>query len=356
MDLDNAFRELEASLSVKEEVHFIVTDTQLFNRCIYLIESLKISLPNWLLTKLPFCADLPKPRALWSKMLNAAWMNGKEFGEGSVEEFKQVLDRLIFPDLKSYEERIAFWSFLETLTSGVLIEENRVYSLEEMPDGREIPKFFSGFRLVDSVTQGLYQGLITIAGLPGSGKTSVVLGLLGELVKKFPCWYFQSEIPADMILSRINLVKPEKYVPGSKVFCGNYSVESIQELNKKEANLDRVILYDSPEIRTGLLEPLKYFDKAYQDLIQLKQACRAVIVTSQIKQGLSYGTCDQYCLSDSAMKARASDIIIIVHREGNTLLAKTVKNRFGDLYSVSLPFDFKNINVGEDPLESLYRS
>lgn len=330
----------------------VITDSDVFSRLVYLLESKKYELPNWLKYKLPF-NDFDKPIVLWSPVLKAAHRKGSIYGEGSLEEFKQCLDKVIQPELKTFEERSKFWSFISSMSEG-LFDGNEELWLEQIDSGEKIEKFNSGFTPFDLTLNGFYKSIVTVAGTPGSGKTSLVLSFMGNLAKKYPVWYFQTEIPKGLSKARIALIKPDQVTAGSKVFHGNYSSESILQLIEQNPDPNRIVIYDSPEIKTSAVEPIQYFEKVYQDLVSIKMKSRMVVVTSQTKQNVGWDDLGIYSLSDSAAKARYSDVIIFIGRILDTVLVKTAKNRFGQLGSAMTAYDYESLRIKEDLGSSLF--
>lgn len=329
----------------------VITDSDVFSRLVYLLESKHYELPNWLKYKLPF-NDFDKPVVLWSPILKAAHRKGSVYGEGSLEEFKQCLDRVIQPELKTYTERVNFYTYLSSLAEG-LFDENEETLFEDIEEGKRIEKFDSGFEPFDQAVKGFYESIITIAGEPGAGKTSVLLNFMSCLSQKYQTWYFQSEIPSDLIKQRISLIKPKEIVKGSKIFCGNYSSSEILQRVKKDPNPNRVIIYDSPEINNEEDE-VKYFKAVYQDLVVIKRNSKLVAVTSQIKQGVTWDQLGIYSLSASASKARYTDILIYIGRMYDTLLVKTAKNRFGQLGNAMAEYDYETLQVKDKLMTGIF--
>jgi len=327
-------------------------DSDVFSRLVYLLETMKLDLPNWLRYKIPFADQLSKPVVLWSPLLKAAYQKGSVYGEGSLDEVKQCLDKVLQAELKTFEERTKFYQYLAALADG-LFDENKESWLEEIEGGQEIEKFNSGFTPFDQVTRGFYESIVTVGGEPGAGKTSVLLSFMGYLANKYQTWYFQTEIPEPLIKQRISLIKPKDIAKGSKIFCGNYSSSDILEKVKKDPNPDRIIIYDSPEINTEDDE-IKYFKKVYQDLVAIKRNSKMVVVTSQIKQGLTWDQLGIYSLSGAASKARYTDILIYIGRIYDTLLIKTAKNRFGQLGNYNAKYDYETLQLQEDNLDDMF--
>lgn len=352
---DNLFSldDLGVTISDNKNVDVNFYEVDAYSRLVYLLTVLKLDLPTWLKIKLPFSNDLSKPIALWSALLKASYRKGESFGEGTVEEIKQCLDKVVSAELKTYQEKKRFWDYLNTLTTG-LFTQNDECDLEDIKDGEEIEKFASGFIPFDICTEGFYQAIVTVAGMPGAGKTSLVLSFLGALVKNYPVWYFQTEIPAPLIKTRISLVKPNNIVTGSRIFCGNYTTENILDKIEKDPNKDRIIIYDSPEIKTSGQDNVVYFEKVYQDFVAMKMKSKLVVTTSQIKQNIPWESLDEYSLSDSASKGRYSDIILYVGKLLDSTLFKTAKNRFGPTNSTMVKYDYERLVIKESYLTDLF--
>lgn len=334
-----------------EDVNFYNEDA--YSRLVYLLKVMKIDLPVWLKTKLPFSNDLDKPVALWSALLKSAYRKGETYGQGDLAELKQCLDNVVSAELKNFVERKKFWDYVNTLSTG-LFTENEECDLADIDQGQEIEKFNSGFKPFDKVVGGFYKAVVTVAALPGAGKTSLLLSMLGDLAQSYPVWYFQTEIPSQLIKARIAQIKPKTSIPGSMVFTGNYSSEAILEKVKKNPDPNRVIIYDSPEIKTSGLEPIAYFEKVYQDLIAIKMLSRLVVTTSQTKQGISWEDLGIYSLSDSAAKARYTDIILYIGRVMDNVMIKTGKNRFGQLGSTMVKYNYATLKLEDDLLSELF--
>jgi hypothetical protein len=79
-----------------------------------------------------------------------------------------------------------------------------------------------------------------------------------------------------------------------------------------------------------------------------------VIVTSQTKQNIGWDDLGIYSLSDSAAKARYSDVILYIGRILDTVLVKTAKNRFGSLGTTSGLYDYQSMQMKTDFVDSMF--
>lgn len=356
MNLDEL---MEGAETLSEDIDFYkpeISNDKLYPRCVYLLVSLKITLPRIFSNHIPFYEEIVKPQSLWVPMIQKEYAKGKTLGEGSIDELKLILDLIIFPELKNYEERKKFVNFLESLSSG-LFHTNIEKPISKV-SGKEIEKWNSGFAPIDKALGGFYQGVFAIAGLPGSGKTSIVLNLAANFAKNYPVWYYQTEIPSSLIESRIKLLEPEKWNKDSYFHAGNYNTTTILEKVQRSPNPNRIIIYDSPEIidMSKSSDLLYYFMKTYQDLVQIKHHSKLVIVTSQLKQNLKWEDLDNpYCLNDSASKARYLDGIIYLGSFVDNLMIKLGKNRFGSPNGSSMvKYNYETMQLEDDFVTDLF--
>jgi len=337
------------------EVNFYQPETKPSNalaRVIYLVDQLDIKLPDWILRKLPLAENISQSKSLYSPLLTKLYQQGKSYGEGTVKELQECLDNVLHAEMKTFDERRKFTRYIESLASG-LFKTNVEKRIQEV-EGKDIVKFNSGFEAFDRVIGGFYQGAFCIAGLPGSGKTSLLLALAAAFGKTYPVWYFQTEIPAGLIESRIELLSPKTWKEDSYLHVGNYSSASILEKVKANPDPNRIIVYDSPEIKDVSIDTLDYFTATYQDLVQLKLLSKCVFVTSQVKQNISWNDLGIYSLNDSASKARYLDGIIYLSQFADTTLIKSAKNRFGPLGNGMVKFNLETMQVEQDDLSELF--
>lgn len=345
--LDNLFAGLD------NDIDFSTKEVDnVFGRCIYLLHDLQITLPSWIEAKIPNSKELKLSRSMRSPLIEDAFKKGKGYGKGDIPELKQVLDNLIWQEMNTFEERQKFINFLSSLETG-LFSTNIEKPFSEI-EGKEIPKFDSGFSPLDKAVKGFYQGLGCFAGLPGSGKTSVLLNVSAQLAKQSPIWYFQTEIPSELIESRIELLEPKKFHKDSRFFAGNYSATTILEKVLKNPCKDRIIVYDSPEIKATGGDDLVYWEQTLQELVQIKLQSKLVFFTSQIKQNISWDELGMYSLSGSANKARYCDLIIYLNNFSENLMCKTAKNRFGSLGSSMTKYNYETMKIEEDFVSELF--
>lgn len=328
------------------------SDSDVYGRLLYLLDTMQITLPAFIAVKIPYVGELKNSKALWSPLVAEHYKIGSKYGKGTVEEVQQLLFETVGDEFKDFDSQGRFITYLNSLVHG-LFETNVEKQISEV-ESREIEKFNSGFGLIDRVVGGFYQGIWTVAGNPGSGKTSVLLSLCSHLAKQYSIWYFQTEIPAPIIESRISLLNPQEWHKESKLHAGNYSSASILESCLKEPDHNRIVVYDSPEIKSTSLDDLQYWEQTYQELVQIKSVSRMVLVTSQIKQNLDWNDLGVYSLSGSASKARYSDGIIYLSNFAGSLMVKVAKNRFGTLGNGIGKFNFETMQVEQDNLGDLW--
>ena len=346
--------DLFGDLTTEENFYPSISKEDSYGRTVYLLEHLGIKLPAWVKSKFPFGNDLDKPKSLWSPLLQTSYKTGKSFGEGDLNEFRQCIDKVLIAELKEYNERAKFWEWLGSLSEGIF-DENLEIVIQDIEDVEGIERFKTGFKPFDDcVRKGFYQAIVTVAANPGSGKTTMLLAAMKELAQQFEVWYFQTEIPAQMIQATLYKLEPSKWPNECRLFCGNYSTKSILDKIKKNPNPNRVIIYDSPEIASTTLDPLIYWKQVYQDLVSIKMHSKIVFVTSQIKQGIPFPDLNMYSLSDAASKGRYSDIIIYIDKYNDNALFATKKDRFGSWGTSMVKFDYDKIKIVEDEMTELF--
>jgi hypothetical protein len=355
-ELGGALFEEDADFySDKKQTEKIKPETEnIYGRLIYLLHDLEIKLPNFVLSKIPYNEELAKPRVDWAPLLENAYKKGRSYGKGDVTELRYLLHKSLSDEYETYDSQSRFMAFLNSFTHG-LFDTNTEKPVNEV-ELSEIEKFDSGFGLIDSVVKGFYQGIWTFAGTPGSGKTSILLSMAASFAKHYPVWYYQTEIPAPIIESRLSQLKPTEWNKNSVLHAGNYNTASILEKCLSYPNKDRVVIYDSPEIKDTGLDDLQYWEKTYQELVQVKSVSKLVIVTSQIKQGLSWDDLGVYSLSGSASKARYSDGIIYLNSFAENLMMKCAKNRFGVPLSRIGKYNFETMQAeqSDEGIDSLW--
>lgn len=337
-------------------VNLQIAEQDVFCRLVYLLKTMQnINIPSWLKYKIQFINDIEKPLVLFSPLMKAAYNKGSVYGEGTLEEFKQVLHKVVASELKDFDDNKKFWDYVNALADG-LFESNEEVWLEDIQNEGTIEKFNSGYVPFDKVTNGFYQAVVAVAGTPGTGKTSHLLSFMQQIAKYYPIWYFQTEIPGKVIRSRIAQIKPKAFLPKTvKVFTGNYNTDSILKLLEKDPDPDRIIIYDSPEIMNSSLEAKSYWLKTMQDLVSIKMQSRLVMFTSQTKQGLTFEQLGEYSLSDAAEKYRYADIVLYVGRIFDRALFKTSKNRLGALGEFSTVYDYSTLQVQNDFIDDMFK-
>jgi len=336
------------------DFYTVISDDNIYGRAVYLLDKFDLKLPNWLNSKFPFADELRKPKSHWSPLLQAMYKKGKVFGEGNLDELRMSLDKMINPELKDYDERKKFWNWLNGSLASGLFDSNMEIAMSAITVGQEIPKFNSGFKPFDNAIGGFYQAIVTVAGNPGSGKTSLILAFMNEVAKSYPVWYFQTEIPSQLIQARLSQYNTSHWHKDSMLFCGNYSSKSILEKVKAKPDANRVIIYDSPEIKNSSLDDLVYWEQTYQDFVATKQLSKLVVTTSQLKQNIEWNDLGVYSLSGSASKGRFTDITLYVDRFGDMVRVKTGKNRFGALGQSVVKFDYAKLIIIQDEISELF--
>lgn len=326
-------------------------------RLVFLLAEYRIKIPNALLRYIPLGRDLAKahqgPGSIASLTeIAPLYRQGRTYGQGSRQEVCDILFRLVSPKMSSLhpQDQIIIYKAIDSISQN---GDTTITSYGEIDFGTEyehteIEKFESGFRPIDLVTRGLYQSLVIMMGNPGTGKTSIMLTFMEELIRSgHECWFFENEIPLQLMMARSAPIRERLgQVEGSKLFCGPYDIVSIGEMVRANPNPNRIIFFDSPDVYSGVSTGERRFDmeEAYKLLIQLKMDVKMVVVASQPRRADS--TLSMKSVAESWAKAWYCDIMLGIEKNGfNSLRMSVLKNRFGpNLRNVYFQYDYANLS------------
>ena len=255
--------------------------------------------------------------------------------------------------------------FLEGRSSLVAVQE---VSLSEVdPKALSgIYKWDSGFMPMDQLVGGFYQGIFTILAPPGTGKTSLLLSLMSTMRQTNAAssiWFFEPEIPMGLLQHRMKpLLSTTTFLQDDRLVSGHFTPTQILEKVRENPDPDRVIMIDSLHVLSGNGEARRFeIEGHYKDLVELKNYCRAIILTTQPRRGAH--TINLESGAESAAIERYSDGIIGARRiskgvsnidGGATLLLNIPKNRFG-IPEIELTFryDYENLTALADTTQMI---
>lgn len=319
------------------------------SRLVYLLVNQKVELPPMIRRVLPFGKELAEMHhgvgaAGDVEQLAYLYESGSRLGEGSPAEIINIILRLLDGNtgILDPRDKLAVYRDVELLYQEMLRPKapQEFVELDMSKDCpiTEIPKFDSGFTPWDNVIGGFYQSLGVVIANPGTGKTSLCLSLMEQLVKYGrPTWFFENEIPAGPMQGRISPLTRRTHFEGyGRLFCGPYSVDRIESLVRADPDPERIIIFDSPDVQFGSVTGEKRLDleRDYQRLVLLKPLCKMIVVTSQPRRADTELSLKS--VAESWGKAWYADWMVTVEKSpspiGNeqvTLKSKSVKNRFG---------------------------
>lgn len=284
--------------------------------------------------------------------LQVQYDQGKRAGSGSLNEFRTLLGQIMLAEADLQRDQLSMTAYL-SLVRGITeyIEHEKLVlintddvDLGEFSDDSSnvatIPKFDSGFTPLDFVTQGLYQGILTLIARPGHGKTSIMISVMEEAVKTKAAssvWYYEQEIPKPMMLYRISpsAVRTPFRKGKDRLICGQLTILDIETEIRRHPDPERIVIIDSPDVMAGGTGDQKRFaiEEVYLGLIRIKSLCKAVLVTSWPRRKDREITLESG--AEAWAKAWYSDIIVGATKLGrvgqgyNNVRFNTVKNRFG---------------------------
>ncbi len=285
------------------------------------------------------------------EQLESLYQEGKASGKGNVEEFRTLLSKMMLTEVEIRREQITLSTYLSNIKDissymereGIVIVQHEEEDLGEFSEGNdiiEIPKHNSGFIPIDLLIGGFYQGITTVIGRPGHGKTSLMITLMEEYRKSAQAsslWFFEVEIPKPLMLYRLSpLTNRTKFEKGKdRLICGSVSIGEIEAMVKENPDPDRIILIDSPDTMAAGTGDKKRFtiEDIYIGLIRLKPFVKSIFVTSWPRRNDRNITLESG--AEAWAKAWYSDIVIGMAKLGrvgqgyNTVRLNCVKNRFG---------------------------
>lgn len=313
-----------------------------FSRLVYLVAQHKIRIPKGLLRYLPFSDELSRLHlgigaagdvASLAQLFNA----GASLGEGSVEEAKAILSRLLDSrDFQSSSQKLEAYRLIMEISAQEFGDNTPFAEVDVSPNAvyEPLTKWASGFDPLDIALGGLYQSLVVFMAQPGTGKTSITLTVAEELVKQgIEVWAFETELPAQVLQGRMApmLRRTSFAATKSRIFCGPYSVDDVIEMVKESPNPNRVVIFDGPDamfVKSSTGERRFDLEQIYMKLVILKHMCRAVFATSQPRR--NDRELNITSVAESWSKAWYADIMVGIQRHGvTTLMLSILKNRFG---------------------------
>ncbi len=273
--------------------------------------------------------------------LTASYMRGASSGVTPTEhEFKSLITALIHRELSSktdirLEDQISLQGALANYyqSGSSIIQQKRVkFTSKPSP----LSKFSSGFEPLDAILGGqVLKSVITLLAVPASGKTYIAQAIANNW-SHGSAWYFEPEVGEDLILDRQERISTGVNLDSKEYFFGNYSPEAVLDLVKEEPDENRIIVWDSLHVICGTgstPESRAKYERAYEIAVRLKDHCKLLIITTQVKRGNSGDDIDSGAASSCI--ERYSDAQINIRKElllpdgANQVRLFCSKNRMG---------------------------
>lgn len=300
--------------------------------------------------------------------LKTMYKAGRKQGkEATQEEFRVLIGKAIQENVEetdlAFDKKIGLFGLIDRFVNGTdqaMIMYGKTGLGSTMKEPEEIEKWKSGFKPLDLIMGGMYQGILVVMAPPGSGKTTTML-VLAQCIKKmhpeWPVWFFEQEIPERLMLSRMKpLIETGVFTDDDTLITGGMSIHEItEELNNDPThNTDRVVFIDSPDSMPGMSSDNRRFELGYiyRELVRIKERSRLVVVASQPRRKNKANFTLQD-VAESWEKAWYCDMMVgIWHIGDNRLQMKNLKNRFGPMgKEVSFDLDLATLDWGEVRLE-----
>ena len=323
---------------------------QNMSRLVYLIVTHRIKIPWQIARVLPFSNQLKQLHeglGAVSDMdeLAPLYELGSTYGEGSIREAVLIILRLAEPLMSAYTTTIAERLMIYEQLIAMNVDPTGDVDFADVDmntsEYEKIDYWASCFTPFDEILMthkgfGFYNGLFVIMGNPGTGKTSLLLTIMEQLVKQgIPVTYYENEIPLRMMRAKVSplIKRTPAMIEIGRISCGPWT--SMKVLADVQANPDpsRVIIWDSPDVVIGGEGgDNRRFDleAAYVDMIRVKPLAKAVFVSSQPRRSED-SNLSMKSVAESWQKAWYADVIVAVNmlNDAGILMAQVVKNRFG---------------------------
>lgn len=291
--------------------------------------------------------------------LISLYNQGKEMGSNQVfpDEYRTLIGYAATITLDQeteldFQEKAAYFkaisAFMENKSEALVPTENASLATAT---GAEIIKWDSGFTPWDLITGGFYQGIVTVLGRTGHGKTSLMLAMMIEMKRKNPDMemrFYESEIPMGLMLHKMRHRKDEAgFSEQDRMLTGYLDIQDIATFAKDYPNPKRAIFIDSPDVMAGGIGEGRRFALAdlYRKLMFIKENSGIVVVSSQAKRNVR-GILTAESVTEAWEKSHYSDVIIGVEKQTvdptspwTPVLSNIAKNRFGP-WGNQVTFDF----------------
>lgn len=302
------------------------------------------------------------------EQLRQMYKAGKRQGvEASADEFRVIVGKAVQENIEetdlAFDKKLGMLGLIDKFVNGtdqsmILYGKTALGSSIGHPE--EIEKWKSGFKPLDLIMGGMYQGILVVMAPPGSGKTTIML-VLAQCIKKmhpeWPIWFFEQEIPERLMLARMApLIDTGVFTDEDTLVTGGMSIhEIVEELGSDPTHsTDRIVFIDSPDSMPGMSSDNRRFELGYiyRELVRIKERSRLVVVASQPRRKNKANFTLQD-VAESWEKAWYADMMIgIWHIGDNRLQMKNLKNRFGPGgKEVSFDLNLETLEWGNARLE-----
>lgn len=286
------------------------------------------------------------------EQLRRFYEHGETLGMGSEREARMLLAQMADDEIQRRDlelpARLDLYSTLNRFVEQESLIEDAEVVLSDAKIPAAIPKFHSGFDPLDMVTGGLYQGLLVVMARSGTGKTSLMLTLMEQLVaQNIPCLFVENEIPQPMMLGRMKpLLARTKFTPRDRLICGGWTARDVLNYVREHPDPERVVFFDGPDVDTGTegTDLRHTLARAYSDLVRVKGLSRLVVTSSQANR--KGETIQLNSVAESWSKAWFADMIVGANSlAGGQMRLKVLKNRFGPRdNSAIFPYNLEDLS------------
>ncbi len=237
-------------------------------------------------------------------------------------------------DIKQEKEKENYINFMKSHSDEeeVVSSEEYLKAINKLRGDQSILKVYSGFKYLDSITEGFWEGnVIVVSGPTKEGKTTFCQGLTIDFTKQgIPCLWFPFDTPGDELISRfhdpIKFFLPKKNPSQKKLdWIEMKIVEGIAKHGTRVVFIDHLAM-----LTRGTNDNERNYATELQNIMmELKQIAirwRVIIfVNHHIKKIDTNASPMLSDLKDSSGVAQDSDMVIMIWRK-KTRNAGTIEN------------------------------
>ena len=229
---------------------------------------------------------------------------GARFGiEPTIIEFRSLLTNLLREEIEKRDMQIE--DRLDLLDRLVRFYKQGTSYIAQVRRNFNSPapimaKFSTGFAPLDKVLGGsTVTEVTTIVATTGTGKSYISLAIAAGW-KHGSVWFYDPENGESLMLTRTESIDRDKSYDNKELIFGFYNPEQILEELRDNPDPGRLIIMDSLHFICGTgrtPDSGTRYERTYNAAVAMKQYCKKIIITTQVKRGADGDSIDSAAAS-----------------------------------------------------------